>query len=64
MGDRVLLWRRHLGWTQHQLADASGISRRGIQRIEAGAIELRADDIEGLCMILHRTPNELFGWSK
>ncbi len=34
LGDRIAAWRRSKGWTQSQLAEASGLSRAAICQVE------------------------------
>ena len=36
LGKRVRLGRKHLNWTEHELADRAGISRATLQKIEKG----------------------------
>jgi transcriptional regulator with XRE-family HTH domain len=36
LGERLMLSRRRLGWTQRQLADASGVRTVTVTRIERG----------------------------
>jgi len=51
--------RNEKGWTQEQLADASGVGRSYISEIESGIYNPTADIICKLCKALNCTPNDL-----
>lgn len=52
MGLAIAKERDNLGWTQQNLADASGISLRHIQSIEKGEVNLSFDMLLKICTCL------------
>ena len=58
---RVRHLRRRAGLTQAELADAAGISRATLARIEAEHVDPAASTLRGLAQALGVTVNDLFG---
>lgn len=57
--ETVLLWRLHRGFTQEDLAKASGISRPNLCAIENGAREVTLSTLRALASALGVTPGVL-----
>ncbi len=59
-GERLRTLRKARGWTQADLARASGLTRSHISRLEGGAIQLPARDrLHRLAGALSTTPDDL-----
>lgn len=59
MGEAIRQARVAAGVTQHQLADASGVSRPAIARIETGEASIQIDRLWDIAEALHTTPSAL-----
>jgi transcriptional regulator with XRE-family HTH domain len=57
IADRIRELRRLNGMSQEQLAEASGVSRRTIQALEAGTTSPRLDLLEKLAEAMDHTVN-------
>ena len=60
MGYKIASRRSALGLSQEALAEAVGISRVSIVRIENGDQLPKVETVVGICEALHVTPNELY----
>ena len=60
MGYKIASRRNALGLSQEALAEAGGISRVSIVRIENGEQLPKVETVAGICEALHVTPNELY----
>ncbi len=60
IGNRLLSYRKRLGLTQSEVAEASGISDRTYADIERGKSNMRVETIIKICQVLHITPDEIF----
>jgi transcriptional regulator with XRE-family HTH domain len=58
--ERLRQLRRQRGMTQAQLADAAGVTRLYVLRIEAGAQDPTSKVVEALARALKVKPGELF----
>ena len=59
-GERLRSLRKTRGWTQADLARASGLTRSHISRLEAGAIQLPSRErLHRLAQALGTTPDDL-----
>ncbi|MDR6786102.1 transcriptional regulator with XRE-family HTH domain [Pedobacter africanus] len=56
--------RNRKGMSQEELAEASGLNLRTIQRIENGETEARGDSMKRLARALNVTPDELIDWAE
>lgn len=56
--------RSRKGMSQEELAEASGLNLRTIQRIENGETEARGDSMKRLARALHVNPDELIDWAE
>ena len=54
--------RQRLEWTQEKLAEASGLDRKTINRIENGRHSPSLDRVLVLAYALGAEPRELFSW--
>jgi len=54
-------WREHLGLTEDQVAERSGLSKASVSRIEAGKTPYTENTLEALSKAYGRTPAELLG---
>lgn len=61
VGDRIRNRRRHLGFSQGDLAKACGITFQQIQKYERGANRVSASRLMQLAKILQTTATELLG---
>lgn len=57
IADRIRELRKQNGFTQRDLAERSGVSRRTIQAIEAGTVSPRLDLLEKLAEAMGHTVN-------
>ena len=57
IGSKIIELRRLNGMSQEQLAEASGVSRRTIQALEAGTVSPRLDLLEKLAEAMEHTVN-------
>ncbi len=55
IADRIRQLRKQNGFTQRELAERSGVSRRTIQAIEAGTVSPRLDLLEKLAEAMGHT---------
>lgn len=63
VGDRILIMRRHLGWTQEELAKKMGYkSKSTINKIEMGINDIPQSKILIFAEVLGTTPAYLMGW--
>lgn len=61
-GHQVAALRQKLEWTQEKLAEASGLDRKTINRIENGRHSPSLDRVLVLAYALEAEPRELFTW--
>ena len=62
LGERVLIWRRRRNLTQQALAEAVGIAKNTIARLEQGGItDLRGQVIARLAQVLGVSTDYLLG---
>jgi DNA-binding XRE family transcriptional regulator len=61
-GRQVAALRQRLKWTQEKLAEASGLDRKTINRIENGRHSPSLDRMLVLAYALGTDPRELFSW--
>jgi transcriptional regulator with XRE-family HTH domain len=62
LGERVLIWRRRRNLTQQGLADAVGVAKNTISRLEQGGItDLRGQAIAKLAQVLGVSTDYLLG---
>lgn len=61
IGDRICELRKSRGWTQDELADATGMNRVTIAKYEAGKIEPKAKSLDKLANALDVDVNILLG---
>lgn len=59
IGNNLLSARKHLGLTQAEVAEASGISDRTYADIERGTVNMRTETFLRICSTLHVTPDEI-----
>lgn len=63
VGDRILIMRKHLGWTQEELAKMMGYkSKSTINKIEMGINDIPQSKIVKFAEVLGTTPAYLMGW--
>ena len=63
IGDRILTMRKHLGWTQEELAKMMGYkSKSTINKIEMGINDIPQSKIVKFAEVLGTTPAYLMGW--
>lgn len=59
VGEKLFQIRKSYGLTQHEVAEAAGISDKTYARLERGTLNIRADTLIKLCEALHITPDEI-----
>ena len=63
VGEKILLMRKRLGWTQEELATKMGYkSKSTINKIELGINDIPQSKIVKFADILGTTPAHLMGW--
>jgi transcriptional regulator with XRE-family HTH domain len=63
IGERILIRRKELGFSQHQLSRLSGIRQGQISRYELGEHQPQSDLIIAIARALQTTPHWLMGYS-
>ena len=56
LGKRVAGLRLSMNWSQQELSERSGVSKRSIERLEQGAGNLNLKAFIAICATLSRTP--------
>ena len=65
VGNRILIMRKHLGWTQEELAKRMGYkSKSTINKIELGINDIPQSKIVIFAEVLGTTPAYLMGWEE
>ena len=62
ISQRIKEYRIRLGLSQAQLAEASGLNLRTVQRIESGDTTPRGDSLQRLAASLETSPDQLMNW--
>lgn len=65
VSENILLLRKHLGWTQEELAKKMGYkSKSTINKIELGINDIPQSKIVKFAQVLGTTPAYLMGWNE
>ena len=65
VGENILTLRKHLGWTQEELAKKMGYkSKSTINKIELGINDIPQSKIVKFAQVLGTTPAYLMGWKE
>lgn len=59
IGNKLLYYRKSLGMTQFEVAEATEISDRAYANIERGNVYMRLDTLLRICSVLKITPNDI-----
>lgn len=59
IGTRLLAFRKKVGMTQAELAEAADISDRAYADIERGSTNMRTETLLRICKALHIAPDEI-----
>ncbi len=59
IGNKLLHFRKKLGMTQTEVAEAAGLSNRTYADIERGTVNMRVDTILKICNALYITPDQV-----
>ena len=59
IGNKLHAFRKRMGMTQAELAEAAGLSERTYADIERGTVNMRTDTFLRICAVLHITPDEV-----
>ncbi len=59
IGNKLFSFRKRMGMTQAELAEAANISDRTYADIERGVVNMRVDTLLRICSALHITPDEI-----
>ena len=59
VGNKLHSFRKRMGMTQAEVAEAAGLSDRTYADIERGSVNMRTDTFLRICDVLHITPNEV-----
>jgi transcriptional regulator with XRE-family HTH domain len=59
IGNRLATFRKRMGMTQAELAEAANLSDRAYADIERGSVNMRTETLLRICRALHITPDEL-----
>ncbi|MBQ4584852.1 MAG: helix-turn-helix transcriptional regulator [Clostridia bacterium] len=58
IGNKLYSFRKKVGMTQAEVAEAAGISDRTYADIERGTVNMRVETLLRICKVLKITPNE------
>ena len=59
IGNKLFAFRKRMGMTQAEVAEAAGLSDRTYADIERGTVNMRIETILRICEVLHSTPDEI-----
>lgn len=59
IGNRLYYFRKRIGKTQAEIAEAAEVSDRTYADIERGTVNMRLETLVSICRALHITPDEL-----
>ena len=59
IGNKLFSFRKRMGMTQAEVAEAAGLSDRTYADIERGSVNMRIETILRICNVLHITPDEI-----
>lgn len=59
IGKKLFSFRKRMGMTQAEVAEAAGLSDRTYADIERGSVNMRIETILRICEVLHITPDEI-----
>ena len=59
IGKKLLGYRKRMGMTQAEVAEAAGLSDRTYADIERGSANMRTETLLHICEVLHITPDEI-----
>lgn len=59
IGNRLYTFRKRMGLTQAEVAEAAELSTRTYADIERGSVNMRIETILKICQVLHITPDEV-----
>lgn len=59
IGNKLLHFRKRLGLTQNEVAEAAGLSNRTYADIERGTVNMRVDTVLKICNALYITPDQI-----
>lgn len=59
IGERIKFYRKKMGYTQLQVADAAFFTERAYADIERGKSNARLDSIINICNVLNILPNDI-----
>ena len=59
IGNKLYFFRKRMGMTQAEVAEAAGLSDRTYADIERGTVNMRTETVLRICSVLHITPDEI-----
>lgn len=59
IGNKLYSFRKRMGMTQAEVAEAAGLADRTYADIERGSVNMRIETILRICDVLHITPDEI-----
>lgn len=59
IGNKLFSFRKKMGMTQAEVAEAAGLSDRTYADIERGSVNMRIETVLKICEALHITPDEI-----
>lgn len=59
IGEKLFHFRKQLGMTQAEAAEAAGLSDRTYADIERGSVNMRVETMLRICAVFHITPNDI-----
>lgn len=59
IGNRLLSFRKRMGMTQIEVAEAAGLADRTYADIERGSVNMRTETLLRICEVLHITPDDI-----
>lgn len=59
IGNKLLAFRKRMGMTQAEVAEAAGLADRTYADIERGTANMRTETLLHICQALHVTPDEI-----
>lgn len=59
IGNKLFSFRKKMGMTQAEVAEAAGLSDRTYADIERGSVNMRIETLLKICEALHITPDEI-----